>query len=677
MSAGFFRRPLGIVVAVTLSFWFLTSTPATPSDEPNPQTLSALTQEPPNHTGNQVPAVAISSNGAQTSPQPPTVYPNSTSPKGGEQEQALQNALVHSSLGLKALQAGDRAKAQAELQASIAILSNLPESATPDALRLKLIEETAGLKAALSASSRDGESPAGEQDDEADTEETPDLVNPKEEPALQSPPIGPEAIAEPDLSKYDVPIVLNEQVKGYIQFFQTRKRELIGKAFERSGRYLPMMKDIFKEQGLPLDLVNLAYVESAFNYRAFSRAKAMGIWQFIKSTGQRYRLKVTHYLDERRDPEKATLAAARYLKDLYGMFNSWPLALAAYNAGEKKVQRAIDRQGTTDFWSLRLPRETQLFVPAFMAITIMAKDPQQYGFTPPTERPWEVERVSVPGAIELPSIARVVNVPPDEIRELNAALMRGVTPPGPAKVEVLLPLGTKEVLLANLDQLPKYRSFDSAQGRRREVVRTASPQYRVRPGDTLGKIASRHRTSPTVLAGLNGMKVDDLLQVGALLRLPQGKRSTGPAIASAPATPSPTMAAMAPKPVMSRVEGTAAPARSPVHIVKRGDTLCGIAKAYAVTAEELRLWNDLKRSAKLQPGQPLRVANQAVKTNGKNGGSPKSTTPVRYKVKRGDTLGEIAKAHDVTPEELRRWNDLAQRAKLRVGQELTIHLSRS
>jgi len=690
MSSGFFRRPLGVVVAVTLSFCFLTSTPATPSDEPNPQTLSALTQEPLNHTGNQVPAAVISSNGARTSPQPPTVFPDSTLPKGGDQEQArfdetqhgpfdraqdrlrpdsgqaLQSALIHSSLGLKALQEGDRAKAQGELETSINILSKIPETVNPDGLRLKLIEETAALKAGLSATPQGGETGTNEQEDEADTEETPDLVNPQEEPKLESPENKPGSISEPDLSKYDVPIVLNEQVKAYILFFQTTKRELIGKAFDRSGRYLPMMRKIFKEQGLPLDLVNLAHIESGFNYRAFSRAKAMGIWQFIKSTGQRYRLKVTHNLDQRRDPEKATRAAAAYLKDLYGMFHSWPLALAAYNAGEKKVQRAIDRQGTNDFWSLKLPKETQLFVPAFMAITIMAKDPQQYGFTPPTERPWEVERATVPGSIELRSIARVVNASPDEFRELNAALMRGITPPGSAGVEVLLPLGTRELLMANLDQLPRHRSFDSAQGKRPQVVRATGDRYRVGPGDTLGKIASRHRTSVAVLAGLNGMKAGDTLKVGALLQLPQGKQSAGPAVASVPATRSPASA-------------TPAPARAPVHVVKRGETLWGIAKAYAVTPEDLRRWNDLGRQAKLQPGQPLRVVTQpAAKTNsGAVRGSSSSTKSVRYRIKRGDTLSEIARVHDVTPEELRRWNDLAQQSKLRVGQELTIHLSRS
>ena len=695
MNAGFFRRPLGVVVAATLSFWFLSSTPATPFDEPTPQAPPTVAQQPLNHTGNQVPAVAVSSNGTQTPPQPPTVFPDSTLPKGGEQEQArfdetqrglrldsgqgLQMALIHSSLGLKALQAGDRAKALGELEASINILSKIPETATPDGLRLKLIEDTAALRAGLTATSQDGANGANEQEeDEADTEETPDLVNPQEEPRLESPEIRPGSISEPDLSQYDVPIVLNEQVKAYILFFQTTKRELIGKAFERSGRYLTMMSKIFKEQGLPQDLVNLAYIESAFNYRAYSRAKAMGIWQFIKSTGQRYRLKVTHYLDQRRDPEKATLAAARYLKDLYGMFNSWPLALAAYNAGEQKVQRAIDRQGTNDFWSLRLPRETQLFVPAFMAITIMAKNPQQYGFSPPAEKPWEVERATVPGSIELRSIARAVNVSLDEIRELNAALLRGVTPPGASEQEVLLPLGTRELLMASLDQLPRYRSSDSTQGKRRQVVRATGDRYRVGPGDTLGKIASRHRTSVAVLAGLNGMKVSDTLRVGTLLQLPQGKQSAGSVVASVPASRPSPVAALASRPVLSRVEGAPAATRAPVHVVKRGETLWGIAKAYAVTPEDLRRWNDLGRRAKLQPGQPLRVITQPVKTSNEAAGGPPSTAKsVRYRVKQGDTLWEIARLHDVTPEELRRWNDLAQRAKLRVGQELTIHLSRS
>ncbi|HLC21769.1 MAG TPA: transglycosylase SLT domain-containing protein, partial [Candidatus Methylomirabilis sp.] len=608
----------------------------------------ASTQQPLNRSGNQVATAHFSSNNAQTL-HPPTAVPDAATSQQSDQEQArfdetqhglrldsgqaLQAALNHSAQGLKALEAGDRAKAQGELEASIGILSKLPEATAPDSLRLKLVEETATLRAALSAASQNGESRASEQEDEADTDETPDLVNPEEEPVVESPQVPPGPVSEPELSAYDVPIVLNEKVQAYIQFFQTRKFDLINQAFQRSGRYLPMMRGIFQEKGLPLDLVNLAYIESAFRYRAYSRAKAMGIWQFIKSTGQRYSLKVSHWYDERRDPEKATRAAAAYLRDLYEMFKSWELALAAYNAGEQRVQRAIDRQGINDYWSLRLPRETQLFVPAFMAITVIARNPQRYGFTPPTETPWEVERATVPGAIELRSIARAVNVHPDEIRDLNPAMLRGITPPSSSYSEILLPPGTRALLVANLDQLPRRRSFDSGQGRGREVVRATGQQYRVRAGDTLGKIASSHRTTAAVLAGMNGMKVSDTLRVGVLLQLPQRTGSAGPSIASAPPTPPRTAPASAPKPVtstgsvrsLSRVEGAAAPARFLMHIVKRGDTLWGIAKAYAVTPEELRRWNDLGHGTKLQPGQPLRVTTQAARTAGEAvAGSPAS-----------------------------------------------------
>ncbi len=634
MGARFFRRPLGAAVApLTLLLPLLFTTPARPSEESARDSGPALTQQPLNRSGNQVATAHFSSKDVQTL-HPPTAVSDAATSRQIDQEQALrldseqalQAALIHSAQGLKALGAGDRAKAQGELEASIDILSKLPEATTPDALRLKLVEETAALKAALSAASQNGESRASEQEDEADTDETPDLVNPEEEPVVESPQVQPGSVSEPDLSAYDVPIVLNEKVQAYIQFFQTRKFDLINQAFQRSGRYLSMMRGIFQEKGLPLDLVNLAYIESAFKYRAYSRAKAMGIWQFIKSTGQRYSLKVTHWYDERRDPEKATRAAAAYLKDLYEMFNSWELALAAYNAGEQRVQRAIDRQRVNDYWSLRLPRETQLFVPAFMAITIISKNPQQYGFTPPTETPWEVERAKVPGAIELRSIARAVNVHPDEIRDLNPAMLRGITPPSSSYSEILLPPGTRGLLAANLDQLPRHRPIVSAQGRNRELVRATGQQYTVGPGDTLGKIASRHQTTSAVLAGLNGMKVSDTLRVGVLLQLPQRKGSTGPAIASAPLSPPGTAPVSAPKPVLRRVEGAAAPARFPIHIVKRGDTLWGIAKAYAVTPEELRRWNELGHRTKLQPGQPLRVTTQAARTGGEAvAGSPAPT----------------------------------------------------
>ncbi|MDE2320433.1 MAG: LysM peptidoglycan-binding domain-containing protein [candidate division NC10 bacterium] len=569
---------------------------------------------------------------------------------------------------MQALTAGDRVKAQEELEISKGILSKISGVATSDGLRLQLIEETALLKAALSAASpgQDADSVVDEQEEEreADTEAAPDLVVPEEAPRLSSP--GGEIVSMPelDVSNFDVPIVLNEQVKAYIEYYQTRKWGVMNRAFERAGRYLPMMRRIFRNQGLPLELINLPYIESSFNYRAYSRAKASGIWQFIKPTGNRYGMRVNHWLDERRDPEKATLGAAAYLKELYGMFHSWPLALAAYNAGEQRIQRAIEQQGTTDFWSLRLPRETQLFVPAFMAITIIAKDPNRYGFDAPVEEPWELERVTVPGAIELRSVARAVGVSPDAIRNLNPAIMRGVTPAATAGHEIYLPRGTKETLLANLDKLPRSPS--------RLAVQVAGRWHRVKRKETLGSIASQYRMTAAGLASLNGVKVGDRLKVGALLRLPPVQRSSERAMTLAHATRSRTVA--------PRVSEVTPPASSTVHIVKPGDTLFGIAKAYAVTPEELRRWNntDLKGQAKIRPGQSLQVGAQAAKNNRKVSIAGTLTTPAMYyQVKRGDTLWGIARIHDVTPDQLYRWNALGRQTKLQVGQKLMIHLSES
>ncbi len=667
MDQRFSRRLPGVAVAISLSVSLLASTPASPSEEPTRGNSLAMAPQPLSHSDNRLTAAVVLPPGVQ-SVQPQSAALDSTPQKPGEDEGALRNGLVHSSRGMQALTAGDRAKAQEELEISMSILSKISGVATSGGLRLQLIEETALLKAALSGAppGQEAISQANEQEeDEADTEAAPDLVAPEEASRLAPAQGEIASMPELDLSNFDVPIVLNEQVKAYILYYQTRKWGVMNRAFERSGRYLPMMRGIFRDQGLPLDLINLAYIESTFNYRAYSKAKASGIWQFIKATGNRYGMKVGYWLDERRDPEKATRGAAAYLKELYEMFHSWPLALAAYNAGEHRIQRAIEQQGTTDFWSLRLPKETELFVPAFMAITIIAKDPHRYGFTAPVEEPWEVERVSVPGAIELRAIARAVGVPSDAIRDLNPALMRGVTPVTSAGHEISLPPGTKEILLANLDQLPRSPY--------REVVRAAGRWHRVRRGETLGSIALQHQTTAAGLANLNEVKVGDRLKVGALLRLSPAKPSSERATAFARSTRSRTSAA--------RVQEVTPPSRSSVHIVKRGDTLWGIARAYAVTPEELRRWNDngLRGQAKLRPGQALQVVAQAGKSNREaRRGAPASTAPALYhRVKRGDTLWEIARTHDVTPEELRRWNDLGRQAKLRAGQELMIRLSES
>lgn len=393
MDPRFSRRLLGVAVAISLSVSPFASTPAFSAEY---QTCSnSLTKIPQRHSlsDNQLTAaVVLPPHGSSIQPQSNALDRALRTP--GDNEETLRNGLVHSSKGMQALAAGDRVGAQKELETSRSILSKLPETATSDELRLRLIEETALLQAALSGSlsgkEKEVDSPTNEREEEeneADTEAAPDLVVSEEEPVLASP--GSEILSIPalDPSDFDVPIELNEQVKAYILYYQTRKWGVMSRALERSGRFLPMMRRIFRDHGLPQDLVNLAYVESGFNYRAYSKAKASGIWQFIKPTGNRYGMRVNYWLDERRDPEKATHAAAAYLKDLYEMFQSWPLALAAYNAGEYRIQRAIEQQGTTDFWSLRLPKETELFVPAFMAVTIIAQDPDRTALPHRLRRP--------------------------------------------------------------------------------------------------------------------------------------------------------------------------------------------------------------------------------------------------------------------------------------------------
>ncbi|MDE2483979.1 MAG: LysM peptidoglycan-binding domain-containing protein [candidate division NC10 bacterium] len=623
MDHRFSRRLLGVAVAMSLSVSPFASTPALPSEHQTLHNSSTASRQLLSPSDTLLATAVVLSPGAQRF-QPPSEAPDS---------------------------------------------SKLPKGATPEDLRLRPTEATDLVKSAPSGvrPAQEGDVPANEQDEEneADTEAAPDLVVSEEEPGLTPPDSQTVSIPELDPNDFDVPVVLNEQVKAYILYYQTRKWGVMSRAFERSGRYLPMMRQIFRDHGLPLDLVNLAYVESAFNYRAYSRAKASGIWQFIKATGNRYGMKVSYWLDERRDPEKATRGAATYLKELYETFHSWPLALAAYNAGEQRVQRAIERQGTTDFWSLRLPKETKLFVPAFMAATIIAKDPNRYGFVAPIETPWAVERVTVPGAIELRSVARAVGLPSDQIRDLNPAFMRGVTPVNASEHEILLPPGAKEILLAHLDQLPRYSH--------REPVKVAVKQHRVRRGETLESIASQHQMTAAGLASLNGVKVGDRLKVGALLRLPPVQPSSARATTFDRTTRSPTSVA--------RVPEVTPPARSAIHIVKRGDTLWGIARAYAVTPEELRRWNDndLRGQAKLRPGQALQVVAQTAKSNREaRRGAPASIASALYhRVKKGDTLWEIARAHDVTPEELRRWNDLGHQAKLQVGQEIMIRLNKS
>lgn len=224
----------------------------------------------------------------------------------------------------------------------------------------------------------------------------------------------PEPEEEEELPTYDVPIILNSSVESHIDYFNVRIRDKFELWLSRSGRYLPLMKEIFKKNDLPEDLVFVSLIESGFNPYAYSRARAVGPWQFMKGTGLKYGLRINEWIDERRDPVKSTIAAANYLKDLYAMFNSWPLALASYNAGEGRVGRAMAKSKAGDFWDLRSTRylrpETRNYVPKFMAATIIAKNPEKYGFNLNYHEPLQYDEVVIDRPTDLRLIAKTAGV---------------------------------------------------------------------------------------------------------------------------------------------------------------------------------------------------------------------------------------------------------------------------
>jgi membrane-bound lytic murein transglycosylase D len=293
---------------------------------------------------------------------------------------------------------------------------------------------------------------------------------------------------------YNIPVIVDPAVESHIRFFNTSIRSRFEQWLIRFSRYRPLVENIFAEFNLPSDLVNLSLVESGFNPYAYSRAKATGPWQFMKGTGKVYGLRIDHYVDERRDPIKSTVAAARYLRDLYDLFGAWPLAMAAYNAGEGKVLRALNRvRGETfsDISKTKLIRqETKQYVPRIMAATIIARNPDHYGFGQTTAPLHQFEEVVVNRALHFRAIASASGVAYDDLRLLNPELRRDATPPDDSAYHLKVPVGTAEKVASLLDRIPTYK-FPPLVSKVRHA-RAGSPQsYRVRAGDTLEKVSKR------------------------------------------------------------------------------------------------------------------------------------------------------------------------------------------
>lgn len=309
---------------------------------------------------------------------------------------------------------------------------------------------------------------------------------------------------------YNIPVVIDPTVQNHIRFFNTSIRSRFEQWLIRLSRYRPLVENIFSEFNLPSDLVYLSLVESGFNPHAYSRAKATGPWQFMKGTGLVYGLRIDHYVDERRDPIKSTVAAARYLRDLYDLFGTWPLAMAAYNAGEGKVMRALHKaqaETFSDISKTKLIRaETKQYVPRIMAATVIAKNPDQYGFSQDPVAPHQFEEVVVNRPLHFRAIANTTGISYDELKLLNPELRRDATPPDDAAYHLKVPVGTSEKVIHLLDRVPTYK-FPPLQRRTqvKQIKTDRSRWYKVRAGDTLEKVSKRFRIPLKTLKAKNNL----------------------------------------------------------------------------------------------------------------------------------------------------------------------------
>jgi membrane-bound lytic murein transglycosylase D len=401
------------------------------------------------------------------------------------------------------------------------------------------------------------------------------------------------------LPESDLPLTLNSKVNYFISFFQNRGRSSFARWLSRSERYIPIMKEILRKEGMPEDLVYLAMIESGFTPHAVSVANAVGPWQFISGTGKRYDLKINDWIDERRDPIKSTVAAALYLKELYALFNNdWYLAAAGYNAGENKILRAINMYDTRDFWEISkgsyLKRETKDYVPKLLAAAIIAKEPAKYGFADVAYLPaMDLDTVAVPTRTDLELIARITDVPYQALKELNPELRRWCTPPDYPNYLLKLPKGKKELFTAEFANIPEEQRY---------TERVVYNRYRAKKQDTLKTVAARFSTTPERLIELNHLRPNTKLG---------GKNLLVPVQSAAPVKPVHKV-----EPNEVEQTATAGHEENRYYTIKKGDTLYSLARKFKVTTAILSAWNNLTEKVALKPGKRIIVAKYSAKDNG-------------------------------------------------------------
>ena len=495
-------------------------------------------------------------------------------------------------------------------------------------------------------------------------------------------------------ARTEVPLVQNRHVSRHLMYYTMRRPEVMEKWLQRSERYFPMMREIFEEEGAPLELIHLSMIESGLVSTARSWASAVGMWQFIRATGSAYGLEVNWWVDERRDPVKATRAAARHLNDLYDIWGDWHLAIANYNISPRGLRRAIRAGGgVEDYWTAfpYLPRETRGYVPGFIAATTIAMNPEEFGF----QRNYGGERfryevVEVDGLMPLDKLAEAAGIGIEELKQYNPELLRWATPPGDS-YPLKLPVEVKETFLAAYDQIP------------REERASEIAMHIVKGGETLGAIARRYGTSVRSLYETNE-NLSSLIYPGQRIVVPIAPGSMETLTADRPSNAPGRTSSSSSSSSRARVQ---APANSTAvsYTIKSGDTIGHIAEWYDVRAWQIRSWNGIGNTIRV--GQTLTLyvpqsasgyfrqidqlsfaEKQGLEQRQKNGesvysvrlretsdggssGSAGSGRFVEYTVRRNETLGGIARKHGVTVRDIQQANNMSN-TRIYAGQSLQI-----
>src|SRR5215470_16316358 len=464
------------------------------------------------------------------------------------------------------------------------------------------------------------------------------------------PKIKAKAEAEVQATHSDLPLMLTDPVASYLNYFSSRGRSTLEHALERGGRYQEMIERILMEEGVPQELIYLAQAESGFHPLAVSRVGARGMWQFMGIRAKAYGLQRTWWVDERQDPEKSTRAAARHLKDLYNQFGDWYLAMAAYNSGPGTVQQAVKRTGYADFWELYrrnvLPKETRNYVPIIVAVTIMTKNPAQYGLDDiVTQKPIPFDTVKIDYPVDLRLVAQCVDSSPATLQDLNPSLLRWTTPRN-QEFELRLPARTKNEYLSTIQPIP-------------QAMRVWWRYHRIAPGDTLTSIARVYRTTPRAIAQTNDLESSAELD-------PQSKLIIPIAPGKHPATEQATYAR-----------------RITRYQVHKGDTVQSVADNFGIPAAMVRRWNHLKGDGlqgrrvlyvhlPVSPGSGAETVRTVVASKFNTSSNLRASVkvPRHHRVKAGETLSSIASSYKTTVAAIK--HDNGNLATLRPGMILVI-----